>query len=256
MTDTPSPVRIAAVSDIHCSRTSAGTLQPLFRQAAELADILVLAGDLTDYGLEEEAHILVKEMAPVTRIPTVAVLGNHDFEAGHPEKVRDILCDAGMTVLDGETCEIQGIGFAGIKGFGGGFGRGTLGYWGEPGIKSFVQEAIDEALKLETALARLRSEHRVVVMHYSPIVATVAGEPPEIFPFLGCSRLEEPLMRYPADVVFHGHAHGGAPEGRTSSGIPVYNVSHALLQRALRDQPALRILEIPVASEAATANKS
>ncbi len=254
MTDTPSTIHIAAVSDIHCNRTSQGALQPLFRQAADRADILVLAGDLTDYGLEEEAHILVKELAPVARIPTVAVLGNHDFEAGHPEKVHDILCDAGVTMLDGETCEIHGIGFAGIKGFGGGFGRGTLGFWGEPTVKSFVQEAIDEALKLETALARLRNEHRIVVMHYAPIVATVEGEPPEIFPFLGCSRLEEPLMRYPADVVFHGHAHSGAPEGRTRSGISVYNVAHALLQRTFAGQPALRMWEIPVASEAAAAN--
>lgn len=245
MSHTPATIRIAAVSDIHCGRTSQGTLQPLFSQVAELADILVLAGDLTDYGLEEEAHILIREMAPVARMPTVAVLGNHDFEAGHPEKVRDILCDAGVIMLDGETCEIYGIGFAGIKGFGGGFGRGTLGYWGEPTIKSFVQEAIDEALKLETALARLRNEHRIVVMHYSPIVTTVQGEPPEIFPFLGCSRLEEPLMRYPVDVVFHGHAHGGAPEGRTNSGIPVYNVAHALLQRTFAGRPALRMLELP-----------
>ncbi|HEU5014530.1 MAG TPA: metallophosphoesterase [Roseiflexaceae bacterium] len=249
MTNTQATIRIAAVSDIHCSRTSQGTLQPLFSQVAELADILILAGDLTDYGLEEEARILIAEMAPVARMPTVAVLGNHDFESGHPENVRDMLCDAGVTMLDGETCEFHGVGFAGIKGFGGGFGRGTLGFWGEPATKSFVQEAIDEALKLETALARLRNERRVVVMHYSPIAATVAGEPPEIFPFLGCSRLEEPLMRYPVDVVVHGHAHGGSPEGRTSGGIPVYNVAHALLQRALPDRPALRMLEMSLAPE-------
>lgn len=242
-------IRVATVGDIHCSKTSAGMLQPLFAQVAQQADVLVLCGDLTDYGLVEEAHILVRELAPVKNMPIVAVLGNHDYEAGQTEDVCAILTDAGVTMLDGDSCEVKGVGFAGIKGFGGGFGRGTLGYWGEPVIKQFVQEAIDEALKLETALARLRTEHRIAVMHYSPIAGTVEGEPLEIFPFLGCSRLEEPLMRYPVDYVIHGHAHGGSPEGKTSGGIPVYNVSHGLLQKHFPQQPAFRLIELPAPVE-------
>ena len=145
-----------------------------------------------------------------------------------------------------DSCEIGGVGFAGVKGFAGGFGRGALGSWGEPAIKAFVQEAVNESIKLETALARLRTERRVVLMHYSPILATVEGEPREIFPYLGCSRLEEPLSRYPVDVVFHGHAHRGQPEGRTLAGVPVFNVSLPLQRRLHPDGPACRLFEIPV----------
>jgi Icc-related predicted phosphoesterase len=240
-------VRLAAVGDIHCTRTSQGTLQPLFEQIAESADVLLLCGDLTDYGLPEEAHILTQELSTI-KIPTLAVLGNHDYETGKPDEIRQILSDAGVIMLDGETCEIEGVGFAGVKGFGGGFGRGALGAWGEESIKRFVHEAVDEALKLESALSRLRTEARVAILHYSPIPATLEGEPPEIFPFLGSSRLEEPLNHYPVTAVFHGHAHAGNPEGQTSSGIPVYNVSMPLLKRTYPDQPPFRIVEIPIAA--------
>lgn len=243
MTATPTLLRLAAVGDIHCAKNSAGTLQPLFAQVDGLADVLVLCGDLTDYGLPEEAEILVRELATV-KAPIVAVLGNHDYESGRQEELRQILCAAGIHLLDGDTIELQGIGFAGTKGFAGGFGRGTLGFWGEPTVKQFVQEAIDESLKLETALARLRTPQRIAVLHYAPIQATVEGEPLEIWPFLGCSRLEEPLNRYPVDVVLHGHAHGGSAEGRTASGITVYNVALPLLQRVYPEQPPVRIIEI------------
>ena len=245
MDDTRAAVRVAAVGDIHCTRASQGALQPLFAQASQAADVLLLCGDLTDYGLAEEAQVLAKELA-AAHVPIVAVLGNHDFESGQQDQVRDILCDAGVQLLDGETCEIHGVGFAGIKGFAGGFGRGTLGFWGEPAIKRFVQETIDEALRLESALARLRGPRRVAVLHYAPIQATVEGEPPEIFPFMGCGRLEEPLARYPVDAVFHGHAHGGSPEGSTSGGTPVYNVALPLLCRVAPDGPPFRVIEIPV----------
>ena len=157
-------------------------------------------------------------MAAAAQMPTVAVLGNHDFESGRQDEVRQILTEAGMILLDGDTCEIHGVGFAGAKGFAGGFGRGTLGSWGEASIKLFVQEAIDEAMKLESALARLRTPQKIAVLHYAPIRGTVEGEPPEIFPFLGCSRLEEPLNRYPATAVIHGHAHTGSPEGAPAAG--------------------------------------
>jgi Icc-related predicted phosphoesterase len=236
-------IRVAAVADIHCSKYSRGHLQPLFAQVAERADILILCGDLTDYGHPEEAHILVQELQPVRHLPTIAVLGNHDYESGQQDDVWGILCDAGVMMLNGDTCEVHGIGFAGIKGFAGGFGRGTLAPWGEPAIKHFVQAAIDEALKLEAALLRLRTKHRIAVLHYAPIQATVEGEPPEIFPFLGTSRLEEPLDRYPVHAVVHGHAHNGSLEGRTLGGIPVYNVSLSLLQKSLPDQPPFRVFE-------------
>ena len=235
-------VRVAAVGDLHCTKGAMGNLAPIFAQAAEAADILLLCGDLTDYGLAEEAHVLVKELS-VVKMPIVAVLGNHDYESDDPDLVKQILADGGVQVLDGDACEIFGVGIAGVKGFAGGYGRGALGPWGEGAIKQFVNEALQEALKLETALSRLRTSHRIALLHYSPIEATVRGEPLEIYPFLGTSRLEDPLIHYPVNVVFHGHAHRGSLEGKTVNGIPVYNVAKPLLARSFPDQPPFRIVE-------------
>lgn len=231
------------MSDLHYTRTSAGALQSVFSRLAEQADVLVLCGDLTDYGLAEEARVLARELGAV-RIPVVAVLGNHDFESGQERDVCSILSDAGVVVLDGESHEVLGIGFAGVKGFMGGFGRGTLGAWGEPAVKSFVNEAVQESLKLESALARLRTPQRIALMHYSPIRATVEGEPLEIFPYLGCGRLEEPLARYPVAAVFHGHAHNGAIEGRTAAGVAVYNVALPLLRKSQTGPIPARIVQL------------
>ncbi|PCC70606.1 Predicted phosphoesterase [Nannocystis exedens] len=237
-------IRIAAVSDLHCTKHSQGALAPLLQQAAQAADVLVMCGDLTDYGLPEEAHVLARELQGV-RTPVVAVLGNHDFESGHQTEVTEILTTGGVTVLDGESVEVCGVGIAGIKGFCGGFGRYSLGPWGEAGTKAFVRETLDEALKLESALARLRTPQRLALLHYSPIRATVEGEPLEIFPFLGSSRLEEPLVRYPVSAVIHGHAHKGYPEGLLSNGVPVYNVALPLLRRLHPDGPHFRLIELP-----------
>ncbi|MES3003684.1 MAG: metallophosphoesterase [Pseudomonadota bacterium] len=237
-------VRFAAVGDLHVTKDSAGTLRALFAQASDACDVLLLCGDLTDYGTAEEAKVLVDELS-VVKVPIVAVLGNHDYESGTPEVVVAALTSAGVRVLDGEAVEIEGVGIAGVKGFAGGFGRGSLGAWGEPAIKLFVQEAMNEVRKLESALAKLRTPRRIALLHYSPITGTVQGEPPEIFPFLGSSRLEEPLLRYPVDAVFHGHAHRGTMEGRTINGVPVYNVAKPLLQRSRPDVPAFRVFEVP-----------
>jgi Icc-related predicted phosphoesterase len=207
------------------------------------ADVLCLCGDLTDYGTHEEVQVLVKELSGV-RIPMLAVLGNHDYESGLAQEVSAHLRECGIRVLEGDTVEIHGVGFVGTKGFAGGFGTFTLGHWGEPSIKRFVQDAIDEALKLEAGLARLRTEHRVVLLHYAPVRETVEGEPVEIHPFLGCSRLEEPLLRYPVDAVFHGHAHRGCLEGATSKRTPVYNVAAPLLRRSFPAQPPYKIIEL------------
>ena len=217
-------VRLAALADLHCTKTSQGAFQALFARIGESADILLLAGDLTDSGLPDEARVLAKEVASL-RVPIAAVLGNHDLESAKSEDIAKILTDAGIALLDGDACELKGVGIAGVKGFGGGFGQRALGPWGEPIIKQFVREAVDEALKLEAALGRLRAQNPVVLLHYSPIAATVEGEPLEIYPFLGSSRLEEPIGRYPVSLVFHGHAHRGQLEGKTKLGVPVYNVS-------------------------------
>ena len=216
----------------------------LFAQIAKQADMLLMCGDIVDYGLPEEAVVIAKELSNL-RIPVLAVLGNHEYESGKQEAVVRILSEAGALFLDGDAREVLGIGFAGVKGFAGGFGERALGPWGEEMIKRFVHEAISEALKLERALARLRSDKRIVLLHYAPIQATVVGEPLEIFPFLGSSRLEEPLNRYPVTAVFHGHAHRGSPEGRTKNDVPVYNVAMKLLQHTFPNQPPFRLIEIP-----------
>ena len=242
-------LRVAALGDIHAARHSQGAFQPLFAQINSAADVLALCGDFTDYGLPEEARLLAREIATI-KIPIVAVLGNHDYEAGKHHEIKEILGDVGVTVLDGEATEIEGVGFAGVKGFAGGFGRGALAPWGEHAIKQFVQEAVDEAMKLETALARLRTQQRIALMHYSPIRGTVEGEPPEILPYLGSSRLEEPINRYRVTAVFHGHAHRGTAEGRTSTGIPVYNVAMPLLARTNPGRPPYLIFELPLNAEA------
>jgi len=252
-------MRVAAVADIHCKKSSQGAFQPLFAAMAAAADVLVLCGDLTDLGLAEEARVLVRELTAVKTTPVVAVLGNHDYESGETDGVKSVLDEAGVFVLDGDATEIQGVGFAGAKGLGGGFGQSALQPWGEDVMKRFVMETIDETLKLESALAKLRTSQRVVVLHYSPIRGTVEGEPSEIFPFLGSSRLEEPLLRYPVSVVFHGHAHRGRPEGRTRSGVPVYNVCLPLLLDAVPERPPFRLIDLDhidvSASDAAAASR-
>ncbi len=248
-------VRIAAVADLHLGRNSGHAARELFARMAEDADVVLLCGDLTDYGLPEEAELFVKELAPCLRLPVLAVLGNHDFESGREHEVRDILVAAGVRVLDGTACEVMGIGFAGAKGFGGGFDKHILEPWGESSMKQLVKDAVEESLKLETALARLRTPQRVVLLHYAPIQATVKGEPLEIYPFLGCSRLEDPINRYPVNVVFHGHAHHGFPEGRTKRAVRVHNVALSLLKRSFPDRSPfhLETITVTTASQPASA---
>ena len=207
-------LRIAAVADIHVKKTAQGALQPLFANVTQVADLLLLCGDLTDYGAVDEAKILAKDITSYLRIPA--------------------------------------LGVAGVKGFGGGFGRRSLGAWGEEIIKKFVHETIEEALKLESALARLRTPQKIAVLHYSPIQATVLGEPPEITAFLGSTRLEEPIDRYRVSTVFHGHAHHGTLEGRTKGNAVVYNVAMPLLKTKFPDQQPFRLVEIPIAQPVST----
>jgi Icc-related predicted phosphoesterase len=255
--DSPKPLRIAAAADLHYDRHGAGRHRALFESASREADVLLLGGDLTDYGLEAEAEVLAEDLRQACTIPVLAVLGNHDYESDQVEEVRAALERARVQVLDGGSCVVGGVAFVGVKGFSGGFGRWALSAWGEPVLKAFVQAAVDEALKLDAALSRLDTEHhaapRVALLHYAPIAATVAGEPEEIYPFCGSSRLEDPLDRHAVAAVFHGHAHAGAPEGRTRGGVPVYNVSVPVLQKAFPDRPPFRLLTLDPAAAPAEA---
>ena len=222
-------MRLAATADLHFAPQSATILREQFAKVRDEADLLIVAGDLTNYGRPEEMEPLLNTIVRL-RIPTVAVLGNHDYESEQQVELMRMMTSEGIKVLDGSAYERDGVGFAGTKGFVGGFGRGALTAFGESEIKTFVRASIDEALKLERAMSQLRTAKRIVVLHYSPIAGTIEGEAPEIFPFLGSSRLAEVIDRHGADLVIHGHAHNGRLDGRTTGGIPVHNVAITLLQ--------------------------
>ncbi|GJE01093.1 metallophosphoesterase family protein [Methylobacterium isbiliense] len=224
MADRTGPLKVAALGDLHVKQDAPASHRDLFGEISREADVLVLAGDLTDLGLPREAEILAEDLRACA-IPVVAVLGNHDYESDAQDEVCRILRQAGVRLLDGQSVEIEGVGFVGVKGFVGGFGRFTLGSFGEPAIKALVAESVREAMRLENAMRQVASRRAMVVLHYAPIAETVAGEPPEIFPFLGSSRLAEIIDRFEVSAVVHGHAHRGAYEGRTPGGARVYNVA-------------------------------
>lgn len=221
-------MRIAAIADLHFSPQSYDRIRDAMGRLRDEADLLILAGDLTNLGKPEEMESMLASFMRL-RVPIVAVLGNHDFESGKQEDLAKMMLAEGVKVLDGSGYERDGVGFAGTKGFIGGFGRGVLTAFGEPEVKAFVQTAINETLKLERALSMLRTEKRIVVTHYSPVVDTVRGEPEQIFPYLGSGRLAEVIDRHQAILAVHGHAHHGALEGKTTGGVPVYNVALPLL---------------------------
>jgi Icc-related predicted phosphoesterase len=221
-------MRIAALADLHFSPQIYDRIRDTMNRLRDEADLLILAGDLTNLGKPEEMESMLASLMRI-RIPIVAVLGNHDFECGKSEELKKMMTAEGVKVLDGSGYERDGVGFAGTKGFIGGFGRGVLTAFGEPEVKAFVQTAIEETLKLERALSMLRTEKRIVVTHYAPIADTVKGEPEQIYPYLGSGRLAEIIDRHQAMLAVHGHAHHGTLEGKTMGGVPVYNVAMSLL---------------------------
>jgi Icc-related predicted phosphoesterase len=229
---TTEAITLAAIGDLHVTETDHNRYRDLFVEISDKADVLALCGDLTNFGKIGEAEILAEDLKHCS-IPMVGVLGNHDYECGAPDAVSKVLQDVGVRMLGEQATMIQGVGFAGVKGFVGGFGRGELGPFGENAIKAFVDESREEARKLENALRSLRTERVVAVLHYSPIPETVAGEPLEIYPFLGSSRLAHAVDRFDnVKAVVHGHAHRGTYEGSTPGGIPVYNCAQFVVESA------------------------
>ena len=223
-------MKVAAIGDLHVTEDSVSPYRELFHEISRAADVLLLCGDLTNFGKTNEAEILAEDIRSC-EIPVLGVLGNHDYECGQPEKVAAILHEAGMTVLDEQAVEIDGVGFAGTKGFIGGFGRGELAPFGEPEVKAFVDIAVNEARKLENALRSIRTGKSVAVLHYSPVPDTLAGEPIEIFQYLGSQRLADAIDRFDhVRAVVHGHAHHGSYEGRTMRGVPVYNCAQFVVR--------------------------
>jgi Icc-related predicted phosphoesterase len=230
MTATADTLRLAAIGDLHVTEHRETSYDEMFARISDEADVLALCGDLTNFGKIAEAENLAEDLRACT-IPKVAVLGNHDYEEGLQDEVCRILRQVGVTVLDEQAVEIEGVGFAGVKGFVGGFGRGELAAFGEQAIKAFVDEALNEARKLENGLRSLRTERSVAVLHYAPVVDTVKGEPEVIYPFLGTSRLADAIDRFDnVRAVVHGHAHRGSYEGRTLRGIPVYNCAQFVVR--------------------------
>ncbi len=237
-------MRIAAIADIHARETDdAQRVLDTVCRAAQDADVLVLAGDLTDHGRPAETEVLVRALHEVG-IPIVAVLGNHDHEAGHASDILRMLASFGVHSLERSSVVIDGVGFAGAKGFGGGFGRAIVRGFGEDALKTFVSESVIEAEGLRAALKSLSTPSKVAVTHYSPIVETVLGEPVEIHTFLGTSRLANALEEGGAILALHGHAHHGSLEGMTTGGVPVYNVSLPVLRAAGLEA---RVLDVPAA---------
>lgn len=244
-------LRLAAVGDLHCRVDVFGVFRSLVAAVNEEGcSALLLAGDLTDHGAPDEARRLADALREV-KAPKIAVLGNHDFESGRASEITTILRDAAIHVLDGDRFLLDGgrVGIAGVKGFAGGFDRSSLQSFGEDAIKSFVNETIHEELKLESAFAAIdECDVRIALLHYAPIRSTCEGERPEIVPFLGSSRLVEPIEHYEATICFHGHAHHGTIEGRTVGGTPVYNVALPLLQRESPDRRLL-LVDVPLSGE-------
>jgi Icc-related predicted phosphoesterase len=224
-------VRVAAAADLHCGVSGAREMSRILDGVQGAADVLVLGGDLTNLGLLEEGVALLEALTALA-IPVAAVLGNHDHESGHAAELAQLLRDGGVVMLQDEAWEHRGVGFAGVKGFGVGFSPHRLTPFGEQAIKDYVDVAVREATALDHQLAGLATRHRVVVLHYAPIPSTLAGEPREIHPFLGDSLLAEVADRHGADVIVHGHAHSGAPEGVTEGGVRVLNVSRQVLRNA------------------------
>lgn len=235
-------LRIAAMADLHTTQDSQGDFRQIFTDISKKADILLICGDLTHEGLSKEAEVLAAELA-FCKIPVLGILGNHDHTNGQEEKIKKILSEQHLILLNSEPYIYEGVGFAGVKGFGGGFDCHITEPFGEKVLKEFVMEAVNEAIKLEEALTKMETQKKVVIMHYSPIRETVIGESPEIYPMLGTSRLAEPIDNFGVTTVFHGHAHHGATEGKTTKGIPVYNVSLSLLKKTPPHKPYI-IVEI------------
>jgi Icc-related predicted phosphoesterase len=224
----PRPLRVAAAGDIHCREANRERVVEAFSRLDGEADVALLAGDLTSHGTLEEAEI-VCAAAAATEVPVFAVLGNHDWHAGEQDAIRERLSEGGVRVLDGEAIvvDLEGleVGLVGCKGFVGGFAPRHLPDFGEPSLRAVYAETTAEVEALSAGLHEVATcPIRIVLLHYSPVEATLEGEPREILPFMGSDRFAAPILEHGPDLVLHGHAHEGAPEGRIGQ-VPVYNVS-------------------------------
>jgi Icc-related predicted phosphoesterase len=228
-------IRIAAVGDVHLDEDVVGRYRPALDKLPEVADALLLAGDLTRHGTEAEARCVATEFGGLG-VPVIAVLGNHDHHSDQGPQVTRVLTDAGITVLEGSgvvlECGGRRLGVAGVKGFGGGFAGKCASAFGEREMKAFIQVTTDSADSLGAALRGLDCDVRVALTHYAPVPDTLAGEPLEIYPFLGSYLLGAAIDSAPTALAVHGHAHAGTERGRTPGGVRVRNVAHPVIKQA------------------------
>lgn len=228
-------IRIAAVGDVHLDKDVVGRFRPALEELPEHADALLLAGDLTRHGSESEARCVATEFGGL-KVPVVAVLGNHDYHCDQVPQVTRILEDAGITVLECESvvldCSGVRLGIAGAKGFGGGFAGRCASEFGEPEMKAFIRTTGAIADRLGEVLREMDCDVRVALTHYAPVPDTLAGEPLEIFPFLGSYLLGQAIDSAPTELALHGHAHLGTERGATPGGVRVRNVAHPVIKQA------------------------
>jgi Icc-related predicted phosphoesterase len=229
-------IRVAAVGDVHVGEDNYGQLRPYLTKLADQADVLLLAGDLTRHGTPAEGRLVAEEFRGLS-VPVVAVLGNHDYHSDAQGEITAMLSDAGVRVLECSSAVLtcaggSTLGVAGSKGFGGGFAGKAATAFGEPEIKAFVTHTQRMAAQLREQLAELETDYRVALTHYSPVKDTLAGEPPEIYPFLGSYLLAEAMDSTGTDLAVHGHAHAGTEKGATPGGVRVRNVALPVLGRA------------------------
>jgi Icc-related predicted phosphoesterase len=228
-------IRIAAVGDLHLDDDGRGRFRPAFERLSDHADVLLLAGDLTRHGIEPEGRAVADEVRDLP-VPVVAVLGNHDYHSDQQDVLTAQLEDAGVHVLEGTSVvlDVDGrrVGIAGAKGFGGGFPGKHASEFGEPEMKAFIRHTKEVSSRLRDALVGLDADVRIALTHYAPVRDTLAGEPPEIHPFLGSYHLAEAIDAAPADLAVHGHAHLGSEKGLTPAGVRVRNVAHPVIKQA------------------------
>ena len=228
-------IRIAAVGDVHLDDDTRGRFRPALEHLKDHADVLLLAGDLTRHGTVEEASSFATEFGGLD-VPVVVVLGNHDHQSDQQAEVAEVLADAGITVLEGTSVvlDLNGhkLGIAGAKGFGGGFAGACASAFGEREMKNFVGTTERVADQLGAALRAVECDALVALTHYAPVPETLAGEPLEIYPFLGSYLLGQAIDSAPTALALHGHAHAGSERGRTPGGVPVRNVAHPVIKQA------------------------
>jgi Icc-related predicted phosphoesterase len=215
-------------------------LRPALENVHEHADVLLLAGDLTQRGTVDEAQVAADEFSNLG-LPVYAVLGNHDYHSGAQNEITGLLDDHGICVLEGrgELLDVAGcrLGVAGAKGFGGGFAGKCGSAFGEREMKAFIEHTELVAGRLANALRAVEdADVLVALMHYSPVADTLRGEPPEIYPFLGAYQLAEAVdgarNGAGADLAVHGHAHFGCEQGCTPGGVRVRNVAQPVIRAA------------------------